>query len=271
MNARTKPSPSELKDIVRDRYTEIVQTETSCCDSSCCGADTVSVDLTDDYGALEGYVPEADFGLGCGLPTEHAGIHTGDTVLDLGSGAGNDAFLARSLVGDSGRVIGVDMTPAMIQRARANAELVGARNVEFRLGDIEALPVDDGEVDAIVSNCVLNLVPNKVIAFEEMYRVLKPGGHFCVSDIVSRGELPESARGIAELYAGCISGAIDESAYVRLLEKAGFEDVRVVAEKVYDVPDEAFVGLAALDEILAYRNGGGALLSATVVGRKPEA
>jgi SAM-dependent methyltransferase len=269
MNTQTTPTPTELKDLVRGKYTEIVETQGSCCGSSCCGTEAVPVDLADDYTTLEGYVPEADYGLGCGLPTEHAAIRPGDTVLDLGSGAGNDAFVARSLVGETGRVIGVDMTPAMIQRARANADRIGARNVEFRLGDIEALPVDDGEVDVIVSNCVLNLVPNKAMAFEEMFRALRPGGHFCVSDIVSRGELPAAVRGVAELHAGCVAGAIDREAYVRMLEDAGFAEVRVVEEKIVDVPDDALEGIVDLDVVRAYRESGGALLSVTVVGWKP--
>lgn len=260
----------ELKEIVRATYTEVVTGGSSCCGAtSCCGTEAAWVDFTDDYTTLEGYVPEADFGLGCGLPTEHAGIREGDVVLDLGSGAGNDAFVARTLVGEAGRVVGVDFTPAMIEKARANAALIGAANVAFRQGDIEALPVADAEVDVVVSNCVLNLVPNKAQAFAEMYRVLKPGGRFCVSDIVTRGEMPPRLRQAAELYAGCVSGAIEESEYLRLLEAAGFTDVRVVKEKITPVPDEALAGVLTQEEIRAYREGGGTLLSATVVGTKP--
>ena len=265
----TETPSKDLKEVVRDKYTEIAEARSSCCGSSCCGTDAVAVDFTGDYRALEGYVPEADFGLGCGLPTEHAAIQPGETVLDLGSGAGNDAFVASRLVGPAGRVIGVDMTPAMIKRARANANLVGATNVEFRLGDIEAMPVDEGEVDVIVSNCVLNLVPNKAMAFGEMARALKPGGRFCVSDIVSRGELPASVRGVAALFAGCVSGALDRDAYVGLLREAGFDDVRVVEEKVVDVPDDVLEGIVDMEDVRTYRESGGALLSATVVGRKP--
>lgn len=268
----TSSSPEALKEIVRATYTDVVTRGASCCGTtSCCGTEAAWATFNDDYAALEGYTPEADYGLGCGLPTEHAGIRPGDTVLDLGSGAGNDVFVARTLAGAAGRVIGVDFTPAMVEKARANAVQLDATNVEFRLGDIEALPVADGEVDVVVSNCVLNLVPDKPRAFAEMHRVLRAGGRFCVSDIVTRGALPPAVRNVAALYAGCVSGAVEQETYVRMLEEAGFVDVRVVKEKVVSVPDEVLEGVLSPDELRASRESGGVLLSATVVGTKPPA
>jgi SAM-dependent methyltransferase len=286
MNPTSTPdassTPAALHRVVREKYAEIAlggptTGTTSCCGPSCgCGGDGASAEgvpvaMAEDYAALPGYVPEADLGLGCGLPTEHAGITPGDTVLDLGSGAGNDAFVARALVGESGRVIGVDMTPEMVALARRNTEKLGYANVEFRLGEIEALPVDRDAVDVVVSNCVLNLVPEKARAFAETYRVLRPGGHFCVSDIVTRGELPASARRVAELYAGCVSGAVDEAAYLDGLRAAGFEGVRVVKAREIAIPDEALAPYLAPEEIAALRAAGTAVVSVTVVGAKPVA
>jgi SAM-dependent methyltransferase len=192
----------------------------------------------DAYDNVEGYVADADLSLGCGLPTEYANLQPGQTVLDLGSGAGLDAFVARRIVGETGHVLGVDMTPEMIDKARDNAQKLGYDNVTFHQGDIEALPLDDATVDVIISNCVLNLVPDKQAAFAEMHRVLRPGGHFCVSDIVYEGELPEAVKRSAELYVGCVAGAMQRSDYLDTLRAAGFANVRVVKEKVIDIPDE---------------------------------
>ena len=169
--------------------------------------------IGDAYRSVEGYVAEADLGLGCGVPTEHAGIRPGDTVLDLGAGAGVDAFVARRLVGEEGKVYGVDMTPDMVAKARANAEKLGYRNVEFRLGEIERLPFERDMIDVVISNCVLNLVPEKARAFAEIHRVLRPGAHFCVSDIVASAPLPEGMRNAAALYVGCVAGAEPEADY----------------------------------------------------------
>jgi SAM-dependent methyltransferase len=275
----TATTPDALRRVVREKYAEIAtgggaSGTTSCCAPGSCGCggdgtEGVPVTMAEDYATLPGYVPDADLGLGCGLPTEHAGIAPGATVLDLGSGAGNDAFVARALVGEAGRVIGVDMTPEMVALARRNAERLGYANVEFRLGEIEALPVDRDSVDVVVSNCVLNLVPEKERAFAETYRVLRPGGHFCVSDIVTRGELPESARRVAELYAGCVSGAVDEAAYLEGLRAAGFEGVRVVKAREIAIPDEALAPYLAPDEIARLRAAGTAVVSVTVIGTKP--
>jgi SAM-dependent methyltransferase len=196
--------------MVRQKYSEIAlqdkeSNQTSCCGSGCCSTEVSNI-MTDDYSMLEGYNPDADLGLGCGLPTQFAKIKKGDVVIDLGSGAGNDAFIARHETGESGKVIGIDFTPAMISRARQNAESRGFNNVEFRQGDIEEMPVSSGAADVIVSNCVLNLVPNKDAVIKEIFRVLKPGGHFSISDIVLEGELPAEIREAAEMYAGCVAG-----------------------------------------------------------------
>ncbi len=205
-------SNNQLREIVRQKYAEVVKPSHSGSDSSCCGTGAQAEDnynmIGDAYDGVSGYVLDADLGLGCGVPVEHAGLQTGQTVLDLGSGAGLDVFVTRSVVGESGHVIGVDMTAEMIAKARENAEKSGFENVEFRLGEIEHLPVRSNSIDVVISNCVLNLVPDKQRAFAEIYRVLKPGGHFCISDIVSSQELPLWLKSIAEAYAGCVSGAI---------------------------------------------------------------
>jgi SAM-dependent methyltransferase len=208
---------ADLKEIVREKYTQIAeqgkdQNASSCCGATgCCGGDEVYNIMADDYSSLEGYNPDADLGLGCGLPTEFAKIKEGDVVIDLGSGAGNDAFVARRFAGEKGKVIGIDFTEAMIRKARENVEKTGYNNVEFRQGDIEDMPVTANKADVIVSNCVLNLVPNKHKVFSEIYRVLKPGGHFSISDIVLEGDIPDKWKHVAELYAGCVSGAIQTS------------------------------------------------------------
>jgi ubiquinone/menaquinone biosynthesis C-methylase UbiE len=213
-------------------------------------------------------VKEADLGLGCGIPTRHAKLGPGETVLDLGSGAGNDAFVARRIVGARGRVIGVDMTPPMITKARRNARKMGYSNVEFRLGDIEKLPLDADSVDVVISNCVLNLVPDKKAAFAEMFRVVKTGGRFCVSDIVTRGTLPDKAREAAVLYAGCVSGAIPKEEYVGGLAEAGFKDVRIRKERVVDVPPEVIEEHLGVEGLKQWQMEGSPILSITVTGVK---
>src|SRR6201995_5204624 len=215
----------QLKEMVRQKYSEIAlhdkdDNQASCCGASCCSIETANI-MTDDYSSLEGYNPDADLGLGCGLPTQFAQIKAGDTVIDLGSGAGNDAFIARKETGETGRVIGIDFTPAMIDKARANVDKLGYNNVEFRQGDIERMPVTANVANVIVSNCVLNLVPNKHGVFQEIYRVLKPGGHFSISDIVLVGELPSKIREAAEMYAGCVAGAIQKEEYLGFIEAIG--------------------------------------------------
>jgi len=261
---------SDVKAIVRAKYGAIASNPGKRSSAACCADGSLDM-IGDAYAAVDGYVAEADLSLGCGLPTRHAGIAAGDVVLDLGSGAGVDAFVARRLVGESGRVIGVDMTDSMIERARANAAKLGYANVVFRLGEIEALPVEDGTVDVVISNCVLNLVPDKAKAFAETFRVLRAGGHFCVSDIVATSELPEGIRKAAALYVGCVAGAIPETDYLAVIRAAGFGEVRIAERKPIALPDAILAEHLAPAELAAFRAGGIQILSVTVVGSKPAA
>jgi arsenite methyltransferase len=258
----------QLKSIVKEKYGDIARQSSQGCGCGCDCSDDFSF-FNDVYAQQTGYYAEADLGLGCGIPTQHAQIKEGDIVLDLGSGAGNDVFVARSLVGDSGKVIGVDMTHEMIEKARQNQAKLSYQNVEFRFGDIEDLPVADNEVDVIVSNCVLNLVPDKAKAFKEMYRVLKPGGHFCVSDIVLNGELPERLKSIAEMYAGCVTGAIQENDYLQMLQAEGFVGVVVKEDRKIVLSDEVLEKYLTCEEIETYRNASSHIDSITVYGKKP--
>lgn len=262
----------ELKDIVKERYAKIAQQGKAENASSCCGATTPSNKvyniMMDDYSQTRGYVEDADLGLGCGLPTEFAKIKKGDTVIDLGSGAGNDCFVARHETGAEGKVIGIDFTPIMIQKARINAEKLGYNNVEFREGDIDAIPVSDEVADVIVSNCVLNLVPNKQKVISEIYRVLKPGGHFSVSDIVLDGELPTALKDDAEMYAGCVSGAIQKEEYLQMLLDQGFRNVEVQKVKPIKIPDDILTKYLSQEDLKAFNNGGTGIFSITVYGEK---
>ncbi|HRX00971.1 MAG TPA: arsenite methyltransferase [Cyclobacteriaceae bacterium] len=262
-----------LKEIVKETYGNIAdqsreQNAASCCGATC-GCSTVDeAIMAEDYEKLEGYVKDADLGLGCGLPTEYAQIKEGDVVIDLGSGAGNDAFVARSVVGENGRVIGVDLTEKMIDKARENAKKLGLSNVEFRLGDIENLPIAGNTADVVVSNCVMNLVPDKAKAFEETYRVLKQGGHFSISDIVIVGDLPNPLRESAEMYAGCVSGAIQKDEYLDIIQKAGFSNIKLQKEKKINLPDEILTNYLNAEELEAYREGGIGIFSITVYAEK---
>lgn len=237
-----KETASQLREMVRKKYAEVAQKPQSGCCTPCCESDAQSADgfsmIGDAYDGASGYVADADLGLGCGVPVEHARLQPGQTVLDLGSGAGLDAFIARQEVGDSGHVIGVDMTAEMIAKARENAGKSHLDNVEFRLGEIEFLPVLSDSIDVVISNCVLNLVPDKQRAFAEIFRVLKPGGRFCISDVVSSRELPDWVKDIAEAYAGCVSGTIPKGDYLQLIEDAGFGSVEVASERRIDIPAE---------------------------------
>lgn len=245
---------------VRSKYSAIATTTGA---SGCgCGCDVNFIG--ESYDQLQGYLPEADLGLGCGIPTEHAAIREGDTVIDLGSGAGNDCFVARSLVGDRGRVIGVDFTEEMIRLARINNVKLGYQNVEFVSGDIENMPLENDMADVVISNCVLNLVPDKAKAFTEIYRVLKPGGHFCVSDVVASQDLPATWKRDAELYAGCIGGALEREAYLYLIRAAGFTHVEIHRERPIDVPEELRAQLSDHGNRLG-------LFSTTLSGYKPKA
>ncbi|MBL7808511.1 MAG: arsenite methyltransferase [Saprospiraceae bacterium] len=264
-------SPEQIKSVVREKYSEIALQDKSTNEASCCGVGTPGTYtiMADSYTDLEGYNPDADLGLGCGLPTQFAQIQPGDVVLDLGSGAGNDAFVARAETGAGGKVIGVDFTPTMIQRARENAERLGYHNVEFREGDIENLPVSDHSVDVVVSNCVLNLVPDKPQVFREIMRVLRPGGHFSISDVVLMGDLPDTLRNAAEMYAGCVSGAIQKEDYLEIIRQAGFENMSVQKQKPILIPDEIlreYLSEAELKDFIASKTG---ILSVTVYAEKP--
>ena len=269
------PGPNEIKDLVRAKYAEIAKQDKDTNASSCCGAGGCSNEvyniMTDDYAQVEGYNPDADLGLGCGLPTQFAGIKKGDTVLDLGSGAGNDCFVARHETGEDGRVIGVDFTPEMIAKAKANTAKLGYQNVEFRQGDIEALPLTSNIVDVVVSNCVLNLVPDKRKAFSEVLRVLKPGGHFSISDVVLKGELPANLQQAAEMYAGCVSGALQESDYLGIIHELGFEHVSVQKRKPIVVPDDILANYLNAEELAAFKNSGVGIFSITASAYKNSA
>ena len=263
----------ELKDIVRQKYSEIALQDketnmSSCCGSGCCSTEVYNI-MSEDYTKMEGYNPDADLGLGCGLPTEFAMIKPGDVVIDLGSGAGNDCFIARSQTGEAGKVIGIDFTEAMIAKARANAEKLGYNNVEFRFGDIEKMPVTAGVADIVVSNCVLNLVPNKKNVISEISRVLNANGHFSISDIVLVGELPDNLRKAAEMYAGCVSGAIQKADYMDLIKQAGFEAITIQKEKQITVPDDILSTYLSTQEISDFKNSGTGIYSITVFARKP--
>jgi SAM-dependent methyltransferase len=227
--------------------------------------------MTDDYTQVEGYNPEADLGLGCGLPTQFAKIKAGDVVIDLGSGAGNDCFIARNETGETGKVIGIDFTPAMIEKARINAEKLGYHNIEFRQGDIEKMPVSADIADVIVSNCVLNLVPDKDAVIKEIFRVLKPGGHFSISDVVLVGELPDALRKDAEMYAGCVAGAIQKETYLGLIDANGFKNVTLQKEKPIIIPDDILKNYLSPAEIENFKKGKSGIFSVTVFAEKPTA
>jgi arsenite methyltransferase len=262
-----------LKELVKQKYAEIAlqdkeTNETSCCGSGCCTTEVYNI-MSEDYNELEGYNPEADLGLGCGLPTTFAKIKKGNVVVDLGSGAGNDAFIARYETGESGKVIGIDFTPAMIEKARKNAELRGFNNVEFRQGDIESMPLTSNVADVIVSNCVLNLVPNKDGVIKEIFRVLKPGGHFSISDIVLVGSLPPNIQNAAEMYAGCISGAIQKQVYLELIEQNGFVNTSVQKEKQIIIPNDILSNYLSPEEMEKFSESSTGIFSVTVYAEKP--
>ncbi len=263
----------QVKEMVKQKYAEIAlqdkaSNESSCCGSGCCSTEVYNI-MTDDYTAVEGYNPDADLGLGCGLPTQFAKIKKGDVVIDLGSGAGNDAFIARHETGEIGKVIGIDFTPAMIERARQNNEIRGFNNVEFRQGDVEKMPVTANTADVIVSNCVLNLVPNKNGVIKEIYRVLKPGGHFSISDIVLEGELPKQIKEAAEMYAGCVAGAIQKQVYLEMIKANGFENITVQKDKAIIIPGDILSNYLSGEEIENFKLSGTGIRSITVYAEKP--
>jgi len=262
----------DLKFVVKEKYGEIakqskIQNETSCCGVGGCG----SVDYTifsENYDKLKGYHPDADLGLGCGIPTQFALIKEGDSVLDLGSGAGNDCFVARAIVGETGKVTGIDFTDAMLEKAQKNVAKLGFSNVEFVKGDIEKMPLADNQFDVIVSNCVLNLVPDKTRAFSEIMRVLKPGGHFCVSDVVTKGELPQKLQKDAEMYAGCVSGAIDMDQYVGIIREQGFQNIEIHKQKDVQIPEDILKNYLNTQELEAFSNAEIGIYSITISAKK---
>jgi arsenite methyltransferase len=264
-----------LKEMVRQKYSEIAlqdkeANQSSCCGSGCCSTEVYNI-MSDDYSQMEGYNPDSDLGLGCGLPTQFAKIKKGNTVVDLGSGAGNDCFIARAETGEDGRVIGIDFTPAMIEKARANAEKLGYYNVEFRQGDIEHMPLTNNTADVIVSNCVLNLVPNKDGVFKEIFRTLKPNGHFSISDIVLEGILPKPIKEAAEMYAGCVAGAIQKEVYLELIAANGFKNISVQKDKPIVIPGDILSKYLSQEEIESYKKSGAMITSITVYAEKPAA
>lgn len=265
---------NELKELVKEKYGQIASQSTqqnlsSCCGATgCCGDETYTI-MADDYTKLEGYNADADLGLGCGIPTQYAKIKEGDTVIDLGSGAGNDAFVARRYAGEKGKVIGIDFTEAMIEKARVNVDKLGFNNIEFRLGDIEKMPVAANKADVILSNCVLNLVPNKRNVFSEIFRVLKSKGHFSISDIVLEGELPENLKKAAEMYAGCVSGAIQKDEYIKIIHETGFVNISVLKEKRILIPDDILLQYLDQSELAQLKSSNVGIYSITVYAEKP--
>lgn len=262
----------EIKEMVKQKYAEIALQNQETNASSCCGSGGCSTEvyniMTDDYDHLEGYNPDADLKLGCGLPTEFAKIKAGDYVVDLGSGAGNDCFVARAETGETGKVVGIDFTPEMIEKARNNADKLGFNNVEFRLGDIENIPLMSNVADVVVSNCVMNLVPNKVKAFAEVQRILKPTGHFSISDIVLVGDLPEKIKSAAEMYAGCVASAIQMEEYLKIIEICGFKNITLQKQKPIIVPDDILKNYLNEEEIQQYKDSTTRIYSITVFAEK---
>lgn len=261
----------EIKQVVKEKYGEIAAKNQQGCGCGCGSKSNKIVGYTvmqDEYDHLDGYVADADLGLGCGVPTEYAGIKKGDTVVDLGSGAGNDVFVARSIVGDVGKVIGIDFTQEMVDKAIANKIKVGFKNVDFKLGEIENIPLESNSADVVISNCVLNLVPDKRKAFVEIYRILKPGAHFCVSDIVLKGELPAGLKKSAEMYAGCVAGALQQDEYLDIIQKTGFINIDIKKTKVINLPNEIFKKYLSDSDIDNFKNNNIGIFSITVVGYK---
>lgn len=230
----------EIKESVKDRYSKIATGEESTCCSCCSGeSDIIEQAKAAGYSAdeIKSIPEEAIFGLGCGNPTALAEINEGETVLDLGSGGGIDVFLAANKVGEQGKVIGVDMTEEMVQTAIKNAEKGKYTNVEFKLGEIENLPLENNSVDVIISNCVINLTPDKLIAYREAFRVLKPGGRILISDLVTEGDIPDEIRKSFQAWSECIAGAMEKDEYLDTIKEAGFSDVEIVEAHYYMEPN----------------------------------
>ena len=264
----------QIKEMVKQKYSEIALQDQETNASSCCGSGGCTTEvynvMSDEYDHLEGYSEDADLKLGCGLPTEFAKIQPGNTVVDLGSGAGNDCFVARHETGETGKVIGIDFTPEMVDKARLNADKLNYNNVEFRLGDIENIPTMSNIADVVVSNCVMNLVPNKPKAFSEVHRILKVGGHFSISDIVLTGDLPEKIKNAAEMYAGCVASAIQKDDYLNIIKNSGFKNITLQKEKPIIIPNDILKNYLDQDEIETYNSNKNIIFSITVYAEKQD-
>lgn len=260
---------ADIKFLVQEKYGNIVQSNSCCGGASCCSGSDYNMS-SDEYSRKEGYNPDADFGLGCGIPVNFAGIQEGDSVLDLGSGAGNDCFIARALVGENGEVTGLDITEEMVAKARDNCSKRGFANLKFVKGDIEDMPLPDMKYDVVLSNCVLNLVPDKEKAFREIFRVLKPGGHFCISDVVTIGQLPDGLRADAELYVGCIAGAELFETYLNTIKITGFESIQVHKMSKIGLPESVLDRYFKKEEATDFRSSHKGVFSITVTGIKPK-
>lgn len=267
-----KKTSEELKNLVQSKYNLIAEKgQPKNASNACCSGKDRDLGysiFSEDYSNIEGYQPEADLSLGCGVPTELAKMKPGDTVLDLGSGAGNDCFVARAIVGKTGRVIGLDFANKMLEKANENVKKIGYSNVSFVKGDIENIPLNEKTVNVVISNCVLNLVPNKKEAFKQIFKVLQPGGHFAVSDIVLVGEFPEKLRDAAYLYAGCVSGALQKDEYLNTIEEAGFKHISVSREKEITIPNDILLQILSLQELKDFKTSGTKIFSITVYGEK---
>lgn len=264
----------QIKEMVKRKYSEIALQDQETNASSCCGSGGCTTEvynvMSDEYDHLQGYSAEADLKLGCGLPTEFAKIQPGNTVVDLGSGAGNDCFVARHETGETGKVIGIDFSPEMIDKARLNADKLNYNNVEFRLGDIENIPTMSNIADVVVSNCVMNLVPNKPKAFSEVHRILKVGGHFSISDIVLTGDLPEKIKNAAEMYAGCVASAIQKEDYLDIIKNSGFKNITLQKEKPIIIPNDILKNYLNEEEIETYNSNKNIIFSITVYAEKQD-
>ena len=263
----------KIKEEIKRSYGNIAigkNTNGCCGDTACCATDEFK-SMTENYGNVEGYHEEADLALGCGIPTEIANIKEGDTVIDLGSGAGNDAFIARRIVGEDGKVIGVDMTPEMVIRALQNNQKLGYRNVDFILGEIENMSgIENGVADVVISNCVMNLVPDKKKAFNEILRVLKVGGHFSISDIVYSGSLPKGILEAAEMYAGCVSGASEKGEYLGIIKSSGFKNISIKKERLIELPDDLLLKFISENELSEFKKSNSGIYSITIYADKLE-
>ena len=266
---------NDKKELVKQRYSELALNSDSSKEQGCCCGTNPAMPskktftiMSEDYSQLKGYEKDADLGVGCGLPTQYANIQPGNTIVDLGSGAGNDCFIARAEVGDSGQVIGIDFSPQMIEKARKNANKRGYTNVDFLEGDIEQMPLPDNTADVVVSNCVLNLLPEKNKIFKEVHRVLKPGGHFCISDVVLEGHFPMEFTNNAAMYAGCIASAIQKEDYMAEIGKANFKDINIQRTKTVEIPEEVLEEHLSKETIAEYKAGNVGIYSITVTGVK---